>query len=125
MLRYILKRLILAIISLFILMTIVYLLTASFADIPYTGGDTSPETIEAWKNANGFNDPIIVRYGNYLKDFFTGNFGKVYSNNNGFTYIPNLFFKLSDSITESISFLILSLFNGERITTQVFFISSS
>ncbi len=93
MLRYILKRLILAIISLFILMTIVYLLTASFADIPYTGGDTSPETIEAWKNANGFNDPIIVRYGNYLKDFFTGNFGKVYSNNNGFTYIPNLFFK--------------------------------
>ncbi len=91
--RYIFKRVILALISLFVLMTIVYVLTAAFADIPYSGSDTNAENIESWKDANGFNDPIIVRYGNYLKDFFTGNFGKIYSKNNGYTYIPDLFFK--------------------------------
>ncbi len=90
MTRYILKRIVLAIISLFILMTIVYLLTATFADTPFTG---DPNDYEGWKEANGFNKPVIVRYGIYLKDFFTGNFGQIYSNNNGFTYIPDLFFK--------------------------------
>ncbi len=93
MFRYIVKRILLAVISLFLLMTIVYLLTASFADIPYTGSDTNEETINAWKEANGFNDPVIVRYGTYLHDFFTGNFGKIYSNNNGYSYIPDFFFK--------------------------------
>ena len=90
MFRYILKRFLLAIISLFILLTIIYLLTASFADTPYTG---DPNNYESWKEANGFNKPVIVRYGLYLKDFFSGNFGKIYSNNNGYTYIPDLFFK--------------------------------
>lgn len=90
MTRYILKRIFLALVSLFVLITIVYLLTATFADTPYKG---DPGNFEAWKEANGFNQPVIVRYGIYLKDFFTGNFGKIYANNNGFTYIPDLFFK--------------------------------
>lgn len=89
MFKYILKRIILALISLFILMTIVYLLTASFADIPY---NEDPNGAENWKEANGFNKPVIVRYAIYLKDFFTGNFGKIYLNNDGFNTIPELFF---------------------------------
>lgn len=89
---YILKRISLALISLFLLITIVYLLTAAFADIPYSGTGDQAE-VEAWKEANGFNKPILVRYGIWLKDFFTFDFGKIYSNNNGYTYIPSLFFE--------------------------------
>lgn len=87
--RYIIKRVLLGILSLFILMTIVYLLTASFADTPYTG---DPNDYETWKEANNFNKPVIVRYGIYLKDFFLGNFGKIYANNNGYDTIPSAFF---------------------------------
>ena len=92
MTRYILKRIFLALISLFVLMTIVYLLTASFADTP-APTSMKDEDLQQWKQANGFNDPVIIRYGNYLKDFFAGNFGKIYSTNNGYTYIPDLFFR--------------------------------
>lgn len=91
MLVYILKRIGLALISLFLLLTIVYLLTASFADLP--PGPQDGDDLEIWKEANGFNDPVIVRYGHWLKDFFTFDFGKIYANNNGYTYIPNLFFE--------------------------------
>lgn len=89
MTTYILKRFFLGIVSLFILMSIVFLLTASFADTPYTG---DPNNYEQWKEANNFDKPVIVRYGIYLKDFFSGNFGKIYSNNNGFDNIPSAFF---------------------------------
>lgn len=93
MIRYILKRITLALISLFLLLTIVYFLTASFSDVPYPGDSTDSASVNAWREANGLNDPIIVRYGKYLKDFFTGNFGTIYAKNNGYTYIPDLFFK--------------------------------
>lgn len=89
MIRYIAKRIFLGLISLFILITIVYLLTASFADTPFTG---DPNDYENWREANNFNKPVIVRYGLYLKDFFLGNYGKIYANNNGYENIPSAFF---------------------------------
>lgn len=92
MLRYVIKRVFLALISLFLLMTIVYLLTASFSDIPFPGNNSDKQEIDNWKQANGFDKTVVERYGNYLLDFFSGNFGKIYMTNNGFETIPQLFF---------------------------------
>ncbi len=90
MIKYLVKRVSLAIISLFLLLTIVYLLTASFADTPYLG---DPNDYQNWMESNGFNKPVVVRYGMYLSNFFRGDFGAIYSTNNGFNNIPDFFFK--------------------------------
>lgn len=90
MIKYLVKRVSLAIISLFLLLTIVYLLTASFADTPYLG---DPNDYQNWMESNGFNKPVVVRYGIYLSNFFRGDFGAIYSTNNGFNNIPDFFFK--------------------------------
>lgn len=90
MIKYLVKRVSLAIISLFLLLTIVYLLTASFADTPYLG---DPNDYQNWMESNGFNKPVVVRYGIYLSNFFKGDFGAIYSTNNGFNNIPDFFFK--------------------------------
>ncbi len=90
MIKYLIKRVSLAIISLFLLLTIVYLLTASFADTPYLG---DPNDYQNWMESNGFNKPVVVRYGIYLSNFFRGDFGAIYSTNNGFNNIPDFFFK--------------------------------
>ena len=89
MVRYIIKRILLALVSLFILLTLVYLLVASFSKNPFTA--TSPDGAEQLAQANGLKDPILVRYAHYLKDFFTFNFGKIYVPE-GIDYIPTMFF---------------------------------
>ncbi|MBD5423389.1 MAG: ABC transporter permease [Mycoplasma sp.] len=110
MIRYIVKRVVLALISLFILLTIVYLLTASFADTPYQG---DPNDYQQWMEYNGFNKPVIVRYCEYLSGFFRGDFGSIYSTNNGFTNIPSFFFKpLTWTILITIPAFIISVVIG-------------
>lgn len=110
MIKYLIKRIVLAIISLFLLLTIVYLLTASFADTPYQG---DPNDYQNWMESNGFNKPVIVRYGIYLSNFFKGDFGPIYSTNNGFSNIPDFFFKpLSWTLWITIPSFIISVILG-------------
>jgi len=41
----------------------------------------TPEQHEATREEVGLNDPFLVQYGNWLKDFVTGDFGKYYDTN--------------------------------------------
>ena len=91
MFRYILKRALLAFLTMIILITIVYILTGSFSKNPFSGGD--PENAAELAEKAGLNDPVLVRFGRYISDIFHGSFGKIYVPQGGeSTSIPAFFF---------------------------------
>lgn len=92
MIRYIIKRFLLGIISLFILMSIIYLLVASFSKNPFLVGGNNLDDAEQLAKTNGLLDPILVRYGRYFSGFFTGNFGVIYNPPYEVANIPEFFF---------------------------------
>lgn len=76
--RYILIRVLLAIPSVFILLTLVFLLLHAAPGDPVTatlGGRLPPAEIAARKEALGLNDPIFIQYLHYLGGAITGDFG--------------------------------------------------
>ncbi|MGL5617883.1 MAG: ABC transporter permease [Metamycoplasmataceae bacterium] len=89
--KYILKRILLAILTLIILIMLAYILTASFSRNPFAGGD--PENAEQLAQQAGLNDPILVRFGRYIQNIFNGTFGRIYVPQGGeSTTIPAFFF---------------------------------
>lgn len=42
------------------------------------GQHATAQTIEAWRLANGLNDPLYIQYLNFFKGIFTGNLGNSY-----------------------------------------------
>lgn len=76
--RYLVTRVLLAIPSVFILLTLVFLLLHAAPGDPVTatlGGRLPPAEIEARQEALGLNDPIYVQYFHYLGGALTGDFG--------------------------------------------------
>ena len=76
--RYLLVRLLLTIPMVFILLTLVFLLLRVAPGDPVTatlGARLPPQEIQARKQALGFNDPLVVQYGRYIKGAVTGDFG--------------------------------------------------
>ena len=39
------------------------------------GETASPEALEAYREANGLNDPLLIRYGNFLWNMLHGDLG--------------------------------------------------
>lgn len=79
--RYILVRLLLIIPTVFILVSMVFLLMHLIGD-PITaalGGRLSPDQLQARIHAAGYDRPIIVQYFEYIGKAFTGNFGTTLS----------------------------------------------
>ena len=87
--RYILVRLLLIIPTVFILVSMVFLLMRTIGD-PITaalGGRLSADQIQERIHAAGYDRPIIVQYIEYLGQVFTGNFGSTLSDNRPVTEI--------------------------------------
>lgn len=81
MLKYIAKRLLLAIPVLIGVSIIVFLIMRVFSADPapvVLGQHATAEAMEAWREANGLNDPIIVQYFNFISGALTGNLGESY-----------------------------------------------
>lgn len=79
MAKYIIKRLLFAVLALFILMSIVFFLMAALPTIPIT--KVQGETNEAYQQklmSIGWYDPTIIRYFKYWGKFFDGSFGVVF-----------------------------------------------
>ncbi len=79
--RYILVRLLLIIPTVFILVSMVFLLMHLIGD-PITaalGGRLSPDQLQARIHAAGYDRPVIVQYIEYIGKAFTGNFGTTLS----------------------------------------------
>mgnify|MGYP006978483148 CR=1 FL=1 len=75
MLRYIVKRIGLMIITFFIIMTICFVLIRLLPTSPCRDIDSSCASINAWREALGYNKPIAIQYLLYLKHIFQGDFG--------------------------------------------------
>jgi peptide/nickel transport system permease protein len=76
--RYLLTRLALAPLFLFVLLTALFVLLRLAPGDPVVaalGGRATPERIEAAREAAGLNDPILVQYGRYLADVARGDLG--------------------------------------------------
>lgn len=81
--RYILVRFLLIFPTIFILVTIVFVLMRTIGD-PITaslGGKLTPDQLADRIHAAGYDRPVIVQYLEYLGQVFTGNFGNTLSNN--------------------------------------------
>ena len=87
--RYIVTRLLLIIPTVFILVTMVFLLMRLIGD-PITaalGGRLSAEQLQERIHAAGYDRPLIVQYLEYIGQVFTGNFGNAISDGRPITEI--------------------------------------
>ncbi|MGG7465806.1 MULTISPECIES: ABC transporter permease [unclassified Plantibacter] len=87
--RYLLIRFLLIIPTIFILVTLVFVLMRLTGD-PITaalGGRLPPEQLAERISAAGYDRPIIVQYFEYVGQIFTGNFGTTISDNRPVTEI--------------------------------------
>ena len=81
MLKYIIKRILLAIPVLLGVSILVFLIMRVFSADPapvVLGQHATAEAMEAWRDANGLNDPIIVQYFDFLTGALTGDLGESY-----------------------------------------------
>ena len=81
--RYILVRFLLIFPTIFILVSMVFVLMRTIGD-PITaslGGKLTPDQLAERIHAAGYDRPVIVQYGEYLGQIFTGNFGVTISDN--------------------------------------------
>ena len=66
MVRYIIKRVIMALITLFIITFLLFLLVRIMPGNPFPSERMSDEAIEKKREEMGLNDPIMVQYKNYI-----------------------------------------------------------
>ena len=81
MLKYVLTRILRAIPVLLGVSIIVFLIMRVFSADPapvVLGQHATAEAMEAWREANGLNDPIVIQYFNFLTGALTGDLGESY-----------------------------------------------
>ena len=81
MAKYIVKRLLQLIPVLFGVSLIVFFLMRVCAPDPAAivlGQHATQESMEAWREANGLNDPIVIQYIDFIKGALTGDLGTSY-----------------------------------------------
>ena len=78
MLRFLLKRTGLAVVTLFIVSGIVFFMTSILPGDQarqVLGRDASAEAVKLWRIENGFNSPLIVQYFSWISKVVRGNLG--------------------------------------------------
>ena len=76
MVKYVIKRVLLAVITVFIICAITFFAMNAVPGGPFNREKAlDPATIEALNERYGLNDPLHVQFGNWLKGLFTGDMG--------------------------------------------------
>ncbi len=76
MLKYVIKRILLAIVTIFIICTITFFTMHAVPGGPFNAEKAlDPATIEALEARYGLDQPKVVQFGNYLKGLVQGDFG--------------------------------------------------
>ena len=78
MAKYCFKRILIGIISLFVLVTVTFFLTRLMPGTPFQDGAVSPDILSAMEEEYGLNDPILKQYGTYIGNLLRGDFGISY-----------------------------------------------
>ncbi len=77
--KNLIKKMITLILTLFVVSVLTFIafqVLPGDSAIASFGTDASPEQVEALREQMGYNDPIIVQYGNWLKGAVTGDLGQ-------------------------------------------------
>ncbi|MCR4956617.1 MAG: ABC transporter permease [Lachnospiraceae bacterium] len=75
MAKYVVKRVIAALLSLLCLITIVFFLVRLMPGDPFTSVKLTKEVAANMKSYYGFDKPLLLQYATYLGNLFQGNFG--------------------------------------------------
>ena len=75
MLKYIIKRVIAAVLTIWVLITIVFFLVCLMPGTPFTSAKLTPEVAANMEAYYGFDKPLIVQYLVYMGNLLQGNFG--------------------------------------------------
>lgn len=78
MIRYILKRLLISAITLFVILTVLFIMTRCMPGSPFNSEKLSPEQQKVIMAKYGLDKPVLVQYGTYLKNMLSGDFGVSY-----------------------------------------------
>lgn len=73
--KYIMKRVVAAIITLWVLITIVFFLVRLMPGEPFTSAKLTKEVAENMRAYYGFDKPLVVQYFVYMGNLLRGNFG--------------------------------------------------
>lgn len=73
--KYILKRVIAAVLTIWVLITAVFFLVRLMPGDPFNNPKLTPETRANLESYYGFDKPLIVQYGNYMANLLKGDFG--------------------------------------------------
>ena len=82
--KYILRKLLTLIITLFIVSLLAFLAFQVIPGSPATsmlGTNATPEKVAQLEEEMGLDDPVLVRYGRWVADFVQGDWGESYSYN--------------------------------------------
>lgn len=82
MVKYILKRLGLLLLTLFLIVTLTFFMMQVMPGTPFSNPKLTPDQLEILKNAYGLDKPLWQQYFIYVGHMFTGNFGTsfIYTN---------------------------------------------
>ncbi len=75
MLKYIIKRTILSILTIFVLCTVVFFAIKSIPGDPFSGPEYTEEVRQQLHELYGYDQPIIVQYINYMGNLLQGDLG--------------------------------------------------
>lgn len=73
--KYILKRLVISLITILVLITVVFILVRLMPGDPFTSDKMTPEIKANMEKYYGFDKPLSVQYFTYLKNILKGDFG--------------------------------------------------
>ena len=81
--RYIIRRVILAVVTIFVVMTLTFFLMHSIPGTPFSGGNgnISEESLDVLMSRYGLNQPLWQQYLTYVGNILRGDFGVSMSNN--------------------------------------------
>ncbi|MBQ3100901.1 MAG: ABC transporter permease [Clostridia bacterium] len=96
MVKYVIKRVLLAVITVFVICAITFFAMNAVPGGPFNREKAlDPATIEALNERYGLNDPLHVQFGNWLKGLFTGDMGVSLKNGRQITDIIGESFPIS------------------------------
>jgi len=111
MVKYILKRLGLLLLTLFLIVTLTFFMMQVMTGTPFSNPKLTPDQLEILKHAYGLDKPLWQQYFIYVGHMFTGNFGTsfVYTNQPVITMIAQ---RLPVSMQLGVQALILGTILG-------------
>ncbi|NWG15510.1 MAG: ABC transporter permease [Chloroflexi bacterium] len=111
MLRYIIRRILLLIVTMFITSAIIFALTQLVpGDVArlILGREASPEALEQFRAEFGLNDPAPVQYANWLVKFITGDWGRSFTGTQGPVY-PLVTGRMGNSLRLTLMTLLIAI----------------